>query len=130
MNTSDNWPRPNKKITYKKGEDRLKHIHNSDQAKASSKADGSAGLCPNTISLRQAREILQSGIPEFRKTSPDKPYRIFAYHAGAIYAARTQDGGHSWHAYPVKTGIPEKIINQIKEENQSERRLIKKWLSQ
>jgi hypothetical protein len=123
-----NWTRPNTKIKYNKGDRRWKHCGATEFPQASTEADGSPGICPNTISIEEATKVLQHGIPEFRKTSLDRPYRIWAYHKGAIYAARTEDGGTRWHAYPVKTGIPQSILSKIQEENPQELRSIKKWL--
>lgn len=126
--TVNTWSKPNTNLVYNKGENRIKHCGATNVAQASCEDDGAIGICPNTVSMQKANQLLQNGIPEFRKTSLDKPFRIWAYHEGAIYAARTEDGGKKWHAYPTKIGIPQKILIQIKEDNKTELRFIKKWM--
>lgn len=123
------WPCPNKNLKYEKGENRRKHSGTELSANIVFEFGVWVGKCPKNFSLDKAEEILQSGIPEFRKTIPEKPCRIWTYFDGVIYAARTEDGGRTWHGFPAQDP-PEDILNKLIERNQSERSRIKQWLRQ
>lgn len=54
-------------------------------------------------------------------------------HDGAVYLARTSDGGTCWHGFPVPADkIPLSIERQLKEQAASTGELqeLKRWLSQ
>lgn len=130
MDDAAEWPCPNTSLKYEKGENRLKHVGRDKEAKVVKENGLDVGKCPKSFSIAEAENILQSGIPEFRKTTAEKPFRIWAYHKGAIYVAHSQDGGKTWHGFPIKEEPPRKIKQQLEQSAQSlgEEKLLKKWL--
>jgi hypothetical protein len=131
---ADSWPFPHKTLKYEKGENRLKHLGKTTDAQMVQGEGGHwVGKCPKGFSLENAQILLQCGIPEFRKTTAEKPYRIWAYFNGAIYAARSQDGGNTWHGfpsgYPMKEP-PSQIMRQLMQQarEKGEEANIQEWL--
>jgi hypothetical protein len=127
------WEEIQKELKYDKGENRRKHSGHHADAQMVYKFGGWIGECPRRFDLTVAQELLRNGIPEFRSTTAERPFRIWAYHDGVIYAARSQDGGLSWHGYP--NGQPAKeppraILRRLEAlaEELGEGARIKQWL--
>lgn len=131
---ADNWLSPNTILKYEKGENRHKHSGKvADAQMVQGKGGHWVGKCPKGFSLNDAQTLLQNGIPEFRKTTAEKPYRIWAYFNGAIYAARSQDGGNTWHGFPNGHPMkepPSQIMRQLvqRASERDEEANIKEWL--
>ncbi|RKP46206.1 hypothetical protein [Pararobbsia silviterrae] len=99
--THSRWPRPNTTLRYRKGEHRRKHRGTSMSPRmVLQKGNYWIAKCPHTFCEAHAEMLLQHAIPEFRRTLPDTPYRLWAYFDGAIYAACSDDGGATWHGFP------------------------------
>jgi len=78
---SESWPSPN--IKYEKGENRLKHLGSSAEACMVHEAGNNwVGKCPRGFPLDVAQELLEGAFPEFRNTTAERPYRLWAYHGG------------------------------------------------
>lgn len=131
---SDNWPYPNTSLKYEKGENRRKHLGNEPDAQMVQERGGHwVGKCPKGFSLDNALTLLQNGIPEYRKTTPEKPFRIWTYFNGAIYTAHSQDGGNTWHGFPnghPMSEPPRQIMLKLIQRayDQGEEANIKEWL--
>lgn len=131
---ADNWPCPNTSLKYEKGENRRKHSGKETDAQMVQEMGGHwVGKCPREFSLDKAMTLLQNGIPEYRKTAPEKPFRIWAYFNGAIYAARSQDGGNTWHGFPNGHPMkepPSQIMRKLVQRacEQGEEANIQEWL--
>jgi hypothetical protein len=122
---------PESQRKYDKGENRRKHQGSSDEAVVVWENGLEVGKCPKGFSLEQATTLLQDAIPEFKKRQPDQPFRLWNYYAGAVYQARTSDGGVTWHGWPVQAKhIPPKIERQLREraESYGDIKELKRWL--
>jgi hypothetical protein len=124
----DEWPVPNKGIRYDKGESRHKHSGHHPEARIVWKTGTLIGECPKGFPLDVAESLLQEAIPEYRKTIPDKP--VWTYHEGAVYAARSQDGGRTWHGYPAQDP-PRDVLRKLEQRarERGERQQLKTWLA-
>jgi hypothetical protein len=101
-------------MKYDKGENRRKHVGNAPDAQMILESGVLVGKCPKGFSGALALGLVQNGIQEFRKTAPENPCRIWNYYDGAIYAARSQDGGETWHGYPCPSeDIPRTILREL-----------------
>lgn len=133
MNT-DNWPSPNTTLKYEKGENRHKHSGKvADAQMVQEKGGHWVGKCPKGFSLDDAQTLLQNGIPEFRETTAEKPYRIWTYFNGAIYVAFSQDSGNTWHGFPNGHPMkepPSQIMRQLvqRAREKGEDANIQEWL--
>jgi hypothetical protein len=127
---ADEWPCPNKSLKHDKGEHRHKHSGTHEDAQVIYEKGAWVGKCPKGFSPGIAQDLLERGIPEFCKTVKEKPRRIWSYYEGAIYAARSSDGGITWHGYPTKEEPPRKILRELntKAQDKDESARIKKWL--
>lgn len=130
----DNWPYPNEKLQYDKGENRRKHSGRYDEARMVFESGNWIGKCPQGFDLSVALKLVQHGIPEFRTTTTEKPCRIWSYHDGVVYVAHSQDGGKTWHGFPNGHPMPEPprpILRKLEQRAQElgEESRIKKWLS-
>ena len=133
----ENWPCPNTELQYEKGENRFKHSGTCVDAKMVYKNGIWVGVCPKGFLQDVALELLQHAIPEFRSTAAEKPHRLWSYHDGVIYAARTENGGRTWHGYPnghPKVAPPKSILKKLEqrareigEESRLQEWLRKRW---
>lgn len=131
---SDSWPYPNEALKYDKSENRRKHLGTHVEAMMAYEKGGNwVGKCPQGFDLSIAQKLVQYGIPEFRETTSEKPYRIWNYHNGAIYIARSSDGGKTWHGFPNGYPMPEpprpilrELEQRARESGQESK--IKQWL--
>ena len=94
------WSDLSATLCYDKGENRYKHSGHHAQAQMVYKGGAWVGECPKGFDQEIALELVKSGFPEYRSTTSEKPYRVWNYHNGVIYASRSQDGGSTWHGYP------------------------------
>jgi len=126
------WPCPNKSLKYDKGDNRHKHLGKHTEAQVVYEEGKWVGKCPKGFCIKDAQNLLENGIPEFSKTIPEKPRRIWSYYSGVIYAACSSESeeGKIWHGYPVKDEPPRKILEKLKQlaSERGEEKLIKKWL--
>lgn len=90
---------------YDQVESREKHKPVSDEAKIIWHKTHWRGKCPGNMSPETAHQLLNSGIPEFRKGESDRPYSIWNFHDGIIYRARHNNVGNAWHGYPTCQGV-------------------------
>jgi hypothetical protein len=119
-------------MNYNKGENRHKHCGNDDEAQLVWQSNLLIGKCPKGFDLALALDLLNNGIPEYRKTSPENPFRIWNYHKGAIYATRSDDRGVTWHGYPCPANeVPRKIMQQLQERASKlgEEDNLKQWMN-
>jgi len=125
------WQTLQKTLTYDKGGHRKKHEGNRVTAEIKTSGNGEIGLCPKDFPLETAQQLLQNAIPEFRKTSSDRPKALWNSYEGVVYRAlRSSADATSWHAFPVKSNIPRTICRQLLEKIQdsSEQKALKKWM--
>lgn len=115
---------------YDKGENRHKHRGRHDDARIVLEHGNRVGKCPRGFSLGVARELLKTAIEEYKGRQPDIPFRLWAYHDGAVYAARTSDGGTTWHGYPNQEP-PQKILAQLEQQAdaRNEKNRLRQWLN-
>jgi len=132
--TPNGWPIPNKDIDYDKGENRRKHNGVSEQAEIVMEFGKLVGKCPRGFNLDMALSLVQNAIPEYRNSQPDKPFRLWNYYQGAIYVAKSSNGGKSWHGFPALKPPPKHIkkalmerAREIGEEPQAQTWLGRKW---
>jgi len=81
----DEWPVPNKGICYDKGENRHKHSGHHHEARIVWKNGPWVGECPKGFPLDVAERLVQAAIPEYRKTIPEKPFRLWTCHEAPHY---------------------------------------------
>lgn len=129
----EEWPSPNKDLVYAKGENRFKHSGKRQKAHMEKRGALWVGVCPKGFDHDIAQCLLQHGIPEFRSTAAEKPYRLWNYYDGTIYAARTEDGGKTWHGFPnghPMADPPKGILRELEKRAQEagEERQFKNWL--
>jgi len=127
------WDVFRKELSYDKGENRHKHTGHHADARMVYKFGAWIGDGPRGFDLNVALELVRNGIPEFRSTTAERPYRVWTYHDGAIYAARSQDGGLTWHGYPSgqpSDDPPRAILRklEIRAQGLGEEARIKQWL--
>jgi hypothetical protein len=118
---------------YDKGENRHKHSGSHSDARMVFKQGVWVGKCPKSFSLKIAGELLSEGVPEYLDRAPDKPYRLWNYHDGAIYVAYSQDRGQTWHGFPnghPKREPPRRILRELEKRasERGEEQRIKEWL--
>lgn len=116
---------------YDKGENRRKHQGTAPEARIAHKYGEEIGECPRGFTLATAQRLIDDAIEEHKKRQPDVPFRLWSYHDGAVYQARTSDGGTTWHGWPVQGNrIPDGIRRQLEAqaEQQGESDLLKQWL--
>ncbi len=105
---------PPNKYKYDKGENRPKHLGTDPEAQIGHKYGNEVGECPRSFSLEATQELLDDAIEEYRPRQLDAPFRLWNHYAGAVYQARTSDGGTTWHGWPVQgSHIPDKIRRQL-----------------
>jgi len=122
---------PQHKYRYDKGENRCKHLGTDPEAQIVYKYGEEIGECPRGFALDVAQQLLDNAIEEYRSRQPDAPFRLWNYHDGAVYQARTSDGGMTWHGYPVQgRHIPDSIKRQLdgQAEALGERSRLNQWL--
>lgn len=131
--TDDEWKSIAPLLQYNKGEHRFKHVGSAASPQMIEKDGGWIGECPKGFNLTVALTLVREGIPEFRTTVAERPYRIWNYYDGAIYASRSEDGGTTWHGYP--NGLPAKpppreILRELESRanQRGEGNQLKKWL--
>jgi hypothetical protein len=122
---------PQHKYKYDKGENRPKHQGTDRAARIVDKYGEEVGECPRGFSLHAAQKLLDDAIEEHRSRQPDVPFRLWSYHDGAVYQARTSDGGMTWHGWPVQgSRIPDNIRRQLDGQADAlgERSRLNQWL--
>lgn len=116
---------------YDKGENRPKHLGTDPEDQIVHKYGNEVGECPRGFSLKAAQKLLDNAIEEYKPRQSDVPFRLWNYHAGAVYQARTSDGGTTWHGWPVQASrIPVKLLRQIEDRAEAlgERHRLNQWL--
>lgn len=109
-------PRPQPRL-YDKGERRKKHVAPGDEPQLVFDSDNPrkvVGKCPSTISDADRDALLQRAVPlpnGDRELGP--PKKIYAVYRGAIYEAQTSDHGRTYHAYPYKGKLGDRILNLL-----------------
>jgi hypothetical protein len=131
--TEEVWKDFSLSLKYNKGENRFKHVGNEQFPQMVEINAGWIGKCPKGFDLTVAETLVREGVPEYRLTAAERPYRIWNYHDGAIYASRSEDGGTTWHGYPngaPASSPPIKILRELKTRAAAcgEADLLKDWL--
>ncbi len=129
----EGWPAADQNRRYDKGEDRRKHLGISNVAEIVwDRSYGECvGKCPKGFSLKKAQQLTYFALPQYSNRSLDKPHALWAYWDGAIYRARTSDGGTTWHGFP-DLDPPVEIKDLLEElaRYRGEERKIKKFMKQ
>lgn len=102
---------------YEKGGGRKKHVGRGSEPELR-RVGGSPrhtrGLCPKDVPEAEKTRLLNLAVPlpngDFEAT---QPRLVFSVYKGAIYAARTSNGGKSYHAYPYKGKLADTIIEAL-----------------
>jgi hypothetical protein len=128
--TSLNEAREHGRLRFDAGQGRHKHCGRAETAEVVLEHGAYVGKCPRNLGAGQAEAMLNSAIPEYRKTLPDRPCAYWNVLDGVVYKANTSDHGTSWHGYPVKHGIPRRIERQLRERAEREDcvRELDQWL--
>lgn len=129
----EDWKEFARSLKYNKGENRFKHVGSEPFPEMVETSVGWIGKCPKGFDLAVAEKLVREGIPEYRSTAAERPYRIWNYYDGAIYASRSEDGGTTWHGYPNGAPAPSppiKILKELKTRaaGLGEADLLKDWL--
>ena len=119
--------------TYEKGGGRKKHVGRGPEPELRRIAGNprhTRGLCPNNVPEAEKKRLLNLAIPQPNGDfdSP-QPRIVYSVYNGAIYAARTSNGGKSYHAYPYKGKLSDTIIDALRKLAQAENCLadFEKW---
>ena len=105
---------------YEKGEGRRKHTWDYPWAGFEPSVKGPIGKCPNTLGIKIAEELLNTGLPWFRDNEDKYPKKIYNVHQGVIYVAVPTRPGLSYHGYPwrgdsdQRENIPIRILEELK----------------
>jgi hypothetical protein len=132
MDESEEKPdyyRPESPICYNKGENRHKHLGRVREAVIVRERGNWVGKCPRSFQLETAQAKLRDSFAEYRSRQPDKPFRLWTYFEGAVYAARSEDGGTTWHAYPDQD--PPVVIRrqlELQADHLGQRDGLERWL--
>ncbi len=126
---------------YEKGEHRHKHNWSNDFAGFLITPSGIVGKCPNNITLEQATQLLNEGIPFFNRRKPvldcgeqgEFPHAIYAVYQGVAYRAVPTLGCCSYHAFPeieFPPTIEAQLLARARQQSLAEEKALKKWLKQ
>lgn len=93
----------------------------------------SDSLCPDDVSLEEAGELLRSSIEARDDAHPNTRARIALDGQGRFFKAYSEDGGQSWHGYPVSRNlvprqIPARVLREFFKRGQLTRADYKKLL--
>lgn len=104
---------------YDKGERRYKHVGQTAEPEIefiSGNPRMWVGKCPNTLShddhVRLVNEAI-AGRNGDREVSFHK--KLYTVHHGAIYEAQTTDQGKSYHGYPYRGKLAQRLINALRD---------------
>ena len=71
-------------------------------------------LCPDGITMKMAQELLDSSIEGRDDAHPDARARFALDGSGAFFKAYSEDGGETWHGYPVNRElVPRQIPTRV-----------------
>lgn len=105
-------------LLYDKGERRFKHVGRgpSPYIEFDERQPRKwVGKCPDNIPDAVKRELLKRAIPGANgDTEVGYIRRRYVVHEGAIYEARTSDGGTSYHAYPYKGRLAKGLLEALR----------------
>ncbi len=74
------------------------------------------GKCPNNISIAEAEQFLNTGIPFIPpRTSVTYPTRIYVVHSGVVYRATPTNPGVSYHAFPERAEDFRRLPRSLRE---------------
>lgn len=73
------------------------------------------GKYPSEMPRRQAHNLLNSGIREYRLGELDHPYSIWNVHEGIVYRACRNNTRDAWHGYPACQAIDKATSSILKE---------------
>jgi hypothetical protein len=78
----------------------------------------SASLCPDDLNAKDAQALLESSIEARDDAHPNAKARISLDGQGRFFKAYSEDGGRTWHGYPVqqelvRRQIPTKVLREL-----------------
>lgn len=90
-------------------------------------------LCPDDVSLSEAESLLESSLPGRDDAHPQAQSRFAMDGQGRFFKGYSEDGGRTWHGYPVRREqvrrqIPARVLKQFVEKGLLSRAEFKKLL--
>ncbi len=71
-------------------------------------------LCPEDLSISEAEALLASSIEGRDATHPDARARFAMDAQGRFFKGYSEDGGRTWHGYPVRRDlVPRQVPTQV-----------------
>ena len=103
---------------YDKGEKRLKHEGRGPEPDIQFFKDRPrrfVGKCPAGMAAELRVRLLNEAIPGPRGDRDiDYPKYLYVVHDGAIYEARTSDGGASYHGFPYRGKLNRGVLEKLR----------------
>lgn len=93
----------------------------------------SDSLCPADISLEEAQALLEASIEARDHAHPNARARIALDGRGRFFKAYSEDGGQTWHGYPVRRElvsrqVPSRVLRELVNRSQLSRADYRKLL--
>lgn len=104
-----------KKWDYDPGVRRFKHKWSRPEAGFDERRGVPIGKCPNSITVKQAERLLNSGVPwpEEWESSSQHPSRIYNVFEGVVYEAVPTMRGYSYHGFPARKRLPRLVLCEL-----------------
>jgi len=77
-----------------------------------------ASICPGDVTIEVAQALLRDSIEGRDKAHPDQHARYALDGQGRFYKGYSEDGGTTWHGYPVheslvRTQVPSRVLKHF-----------------
>ena len=73
------------------------------------------GKCPSTMTPEDRLRLLNEAIPGHNGDRElDFPKKVYAVHGGAICEGQTTDRGRSYHGYPYRGRLPQRLLAALR----------------
>jgi hypothetical protein len=105
-------------LKYDKGERRHKHVGKGSLPEIEFHQRNPrmwVGKCPATLTPDDHHRLVNEAIPN-RNGDRDLPFpkKLYAVHEGAIYEGQTSDRGNSYHGYPYRGKLPQRLLDALR----------------
>jgi hypothetical protein len=103
---------------YDKGEKRFKHEGTGPEPEIQFVKDAPkrfVGKCPAAMPAALRLELLNEAVAApAGDRDIDYPKYLYVVHEGAIYEARTSDGGVTYHGFPYRGKLARRLVDQLR----------------